>query len=66
VISGVGAGAAGLSPVWTALLCGLVSVAFVGLGDRVASGIAVLLSPSRARLLSGLLLISAGAVQLFL
>jgi len=64
VITGVGAGAAGLSPVWTALLSGLVSVVFVGGGDRLALSLAALLSPRRAGALAGTLLVVVGVYEL--
>jgi putative Mn2+ efflux pump MntP len=64
VISGVGAGAAGLSPLWTALVSGLVSVVFVACGDRLASRLAILLTPRRCALLAGVLLVIVGVVEL--
>ena len=64
VITGVGAGATGLSPGWTALLSGLVSVVFVGGGDRLALSIAVVLSARRAGALAGALLAVVGVYEL--
>ena len=64
VISGVGAGAAGLSPVSTALVSGAVSVVFVACGDRLASRLALLVTPRRGALLAGVLLITVGLVEL--
>ena len=64
VATGVGAGATGLSPLWTALLSGAVSLVFVACGDRLASGLAGVLSPRRSALLAGLLLIVLGVYEL--
>jgi putative Mn2+ efflux pump MntP len=64
VISGVGAGAAGLSPVWTALVSGLVSVVFVACGDLLASRLAMLVTPRRCAFMAGILLIIVGLVEL--
>jgi putative Mn2+ efflux pump MntP len=64
VSSGVGAGATGLSPVWTALVAGLVSVVFVACGDRLASRLAILVTPRRCASLAGGLLIVVGLIEL--
>jgi putative sporulation protein YtaF len=64
VVTGVGAGAAGLSPMWTALVSGLVSLVFVAMGNRLAWTLSGVLSARRSAMLAGGLLLVLGVYEL--
>jgi putative Mn2+ efflux pump MntP len=62
--SGVGAGIAGVSPVITTVLAGVVSLLCVGGGSRVGASVGRRLLGRRAPLVAGVVLVGVGAAML--
>jgi putative Mn2+ efflux pump MntP len=62
--SGVGAGVAGVSPLATTLLAGVLSLICVGGGSRVGWSVGRIVPGQRAPLLAGLVLLGVGAATL--
>jgi putative Mn2+ efflux pump MntP len=62
--TGIGAGATGLSPLWTTLTVGLFSLLFIGTGSRIGQVVARTWFGRYSIVLSGIILISIGIYEM--
>jgi putative sporulation protein YtaF len=64
IATGIGAGATGVSPLWTTVAAGLFSILFIGIGSKVGLIIARTWFGRYSIIISGILLISIGIYEM--
>lgn len=63
--TGLGAGATGISPIWTTIAVGVFSLLFIGYGSKFGITVAKSWSVSNSKIVAGILLILIGIYELF-